>query len=78
MELILKTDSESSIAKIIALAKTLNVSVEQRGSAIKTEKEKEQLVNRILDFNAKGDSSFGDATEWQRNERDDRGLPFPK
>jgi hypothetical protein len=78
MELILKTDSESSIAKIVALAKTLNVSVEQRESVIKTKKEKEQLVNRILDFNAKGDSSFGDAAEWQRNERDDHNLPFSK
>jgi len=78
MELILKTDSESSIAKIIALAKTLNVSVEQRGSVIKTKKEKEQLVNRILDFSAKEDSSFGDAAEWQRSERNDRNLPFSR
>jgi len=78
MELILKTDSESSIAKIIALAKTLNVSIEQRGGGIETKKEKEQLVNSILNFNAKAESSFGDAAEWQRNERDDRDLPFSK
>jgi len=78
MELILKTDSENSIAKIIALAKSLNVSVEQRRGEIKTKKEKEQLVNSILNFNAKGDSSFGDAAEWQRSQRDDRDLPFLK
>ena len=78
MELILTTDSENSIAKIIALAKSLNVSVEQRRGEVKTKKETEQLVNSILNFNAKGDSSFGDAAEWQRNERDDRDLPFSK
>ncbi len=41
MELILKTDSESSIAKIIALAKMLNVSVEQRGVLLRLRKKKE-------------------------------------
>ena len=76
MELILKTNNESSIAKIVALAKKLNVTVEQRGKVI--ESEKEELGKRILNFKANGTSSFGDAAEWQRNERQDHDLPFSK
>lgn len=76
MELILKTNNESSIAKIIALAKKLNVTIEQRGKVI--ESEKEELGKRILNFKANETSSFGDAAEWQRNERNDRDLPFSK
>ncbi|SHN28513.1 hypothetical protein [Mucilaginibacter sp. OK098] len=76
MELILKTNNESSIAKIIALAKKLNITIEQRGKVV--ESEKEELGKRILNFKAKETSSFGDAVEWQRNERQDRNLPFSK
>lgn len=76
MELILKTNNESSIAKIIALAKKLNVTIEQRGKVI--ESKKEELGKRILNFKANETSSFGDAAEWQRNERNDRDLPFSK
>lgn len=76
MEIILKTNNESSIAKIIALAKKLNVTIEQRGKVI--ESEKEELGKRILSFKAKETSTFGDAIEWQRNERQDRNLPFPR
>ena len=76
MELILKTDSESSIAQIVALAKRLNVSVEQRDVIAKTKSEREELLNKILNFKAKGESSFGDALEWQIEERKDRELPF--
>jgi hypothetical protein len=72
MELILKTNNESSIAKIIALAKKLNVTIEQRGKVI--ESEKEEAGKRILNFKASKTSSFGDAAEWQRNERKDRDL----
>ncbi|MBS1522563.1 MAG: hypothetical protein JST50_16310 [Bacteroidetes bacterium] len=75
MELILKTNNENSIAKIIALAKKLNVTVEQRGKDI-NDNEKDALKNRILNFNAQNSSSFGDASEWQRNERNDNKLPF--
>jgi hypothetical protein len=76
MELILKTNNESSIAKIVALAKKLNVTIEQRGKVV--ESEKEELGKRILNFKAKETSSFGDAAKWQRNERQDRDLPFSK
>jgi hypothetical protein len=69
MELILKTNNETSISKIIALAKKLNVTVEQRGKEIGDNKEKEDLKKRILNFKAEGPTSFGDAGEWQRNER---------
>ena len=75
MELILKTNNENSIAKIIALAKKLNVTIEQRGKDI-NDNEKDVLKNRILNFKAQNSSSFGDASEWQRNERNDNNLPF--
>lgn len=78
MELILKTNNESSIAKIIELAKKLNVTVEQRDKVVENKKEVENLKNRILNFKANGPSSFGDAADWQRNERNDREFPFSK
>ena len=78
MELILKTNNENSIAKIIALAKKLDVLIEQRDKVVEDKNEKEELKKRILNFKAKGQSSFGDAAEWERNEREDRELPFSK
>ena len=78
MELILKTNNENSIAKIIALAKKLDVTVEQHGNEIEDKKAKEDLKKRILNFKAQGPSSFGDASDWQRDERKDRDLPFSK
>ncbi|MBV8388792.1 MAG: hypothetical protein JO080_03230 [Mucilaginibacter sp.] len=77
MEIILKSNNENSIAKIIALAKKLNVVIEQRNNEI-TNDEKENLKNRILNFKAQNPSSFGDASEWQRGERNDPQLPFSK
>ena len=76
MELILKSNNENSIAKIIALAKKLDVSVEQRDKAIEDRKETEKLKERILNFKAQGGSSFGEAAEWQKAERKDRNIPF--
>lgn len=78
MELILKSNNENSIAKIIALAKKLNVTVEQKDKVVDDKKEREDLKYRILNFKAQGPSSFGDAAEWQREERKDRELPFSK
>ena len=76
MELILKTNNENSIAKIIALAKSLNVTVEERNNVTKDGSEKEELKKRIFNYRATGQPSFGDPSEWQRNEREDRELPF--
>jgi hypothetical protein len=76
MELILKTNNENSIAKIIALAKKLDVVIERREKVVEDKNEKEELKKRILNFKAKGQSSFGDVAEWERNEREDRELPF--
>ena len=76
MELILKSNNENSIAKIIALAKKLNVSVEQRDKAATDSKGREELLNSIMNFKASSPSSFGDASEWQRNTRKDNELPF--
>ena len=77
MELILKTDNLNKIAKVIAFAKELNIAVEQRDS-IKSEKEqRENLKQRILNFKANSPSSFSDAANWEKEQRNDRDLPFP-
>ena len=78
MEIILKTNNEKSISKIIALAKKLDVSIEQRGKLIEDQNEKDEIVKRILNFKASNPPSFGDAAEWERNQREDRELPFSK
>jgi hypothetical protein len=78
MELILKTNNEKSISKIIALAKKLNVVVEQRGKVIEDKNEKEEIIKRILNFKSSVPPSFGDAAEWERDQREDRELPFSK
>lgn len=78
MELILKSNNENSIAKIIALAKKLDVIIEQRDKVAGDKNERKEIKERILNFKAKGPSSFGDAAEWERNEREDHALPFSK
>jgi len=77
MELILKTNDETSIAKIIALAKELHVVVEKRDMDQKNE-DKEALRNHLLNFKATGPSSISDPVAWQREQREDRDLPFRK
>jgi len=76
MEITLKTNNESSLAKIIALAKKLNVTIEQTIPKVEDKGEREALKNWILNFKAIAPSSFGDALEWQLKEREDRELPF--
>lgn len=78
MRLILETDSKNKIAKVIALAKQLNITIEQHDSLAKTCIEKNSLVERILNFETKLPSSFGDAVKWQQEQRKDRDLPFSK
>jgi cytochrome c556 len=75
MELILKSNNEQSIAKIIALAKRLNVVVEKKNVDIDGNA-KEAIRNRILNFKATTPSSFGDAEAWQNEQREDLDLPF--
>jgi RNA processing factor Prp31 len=75
MELILKTNNETSIAKILALAKRLDVYVEQRDRN-ENKEDIQKLKERILQFKADEPLSFGDPAEWQKNERNDRKLPF--
>jgi hypothetical protein len=75
MELILKSNNEQSIAKIIALARRLNVIVEKTATDINSH-EKMAIKTRILNFKASDKSSFGDAQQWERQQREDRDLPF--
>ena len=75
MELILKSDNEESLAKIVALAKKLNVVIEKKATGF-NKTARVNLKNRILNFKASAPSSFGDAAEWEQGQRADRELPF--
>ena len=77
MELIMKSNNMEKIAKILALAKRLNIIVEKRVPVIK-KTDKAALKQRILNFRADGPSPFGDAAKWEREQREDRELPFSK
>jgi len=75
MEIILKSNNEESLAKIIALAKKLNVVIEKNNTD-NHHPARLNLKNRILNFKATGQSSFGDAAEWEQQQRSDRELPI--
>ncbi|WP_256007208.1 hypothetical protein [Pedobacter deserti] len=75
MELILKSNNEESLAKIIALAKKLNVVIEKKNADF-NKTTRINLKNRILNFKPTGSSSFGDAAEWEQHQRSDRELAF--
>ena len=75
MELILKSNNEESLAKIIALAKKLNVVIERKNTDF-NKTARVNLKNRILNFKATASSSFGDAAKWEQHQRSDRELPF--
>jgi hypothetical protein len=76
MELILKSNNEQSLDKIIALAKRLDVAIVKKNTEADNTNTRETLKNRILNYNAPTFSSFGDAAEWQKKQREDRELPF--
>jgi hypothetical protein len=69
MELILRSDNNESIAKIIALARKLNVIVEEKDTEA-VSINREALKERILNFKATSESSSGDPVEWQREDRE--------
>ncbi|WP_276363612.1 hypothetical protein [Daejeonella sp. H1SJ63] len=71
MELILKSNKEESLAKIIALAKKLNVVIERKNTDF-NKTARVNLKSRILNFKAASPSSFGDAAEWEQRQRSDR------
>ena len=75
MELVLKSNNEQSLAKIIALAERLNVSIERKNIKI-SDAEKISLKDKILNFEATMPSPFGDALNWEKEQREDRHLPF--
>lgn len=75
MEIVLKSNNEEKIAKVLALAKKLNIIVEKKESVI-GKNDREAIRHRILNFKADGPSPFGDAAEWERKQRKDRELPF--
>ncbi len=75
MELILKSNNEESLAKIIALAKKLNVVIERKNADF-DKTARVNLKKRILNFKASAYSSFGEAAKWEQHQRSDRELPF--
>lgn len=76
MELILKSDSKRKLTAIIALAKKLNISFEQRDEVIHYSNERDKLAERVLNFKAKDLGTITDAAAWEREQRNDRDLPF--
>ncbi len=68
-ELVLISDDADSIAQIVALAKSLNVNIEQRGKLALSQSERKELYNKIKNFNFTGESLFGDPLQWQIEER---------
>jgi hypothetical protein len=75
MELILKSNNKQSMAKILALAEKLNVIIEKK-DIDNDENAREAIKNRILNFKSNGALPFGDAVEWQREQRQDGQLHF--
>ena len=61
---------------ILSLVKRLNIPFKQDAKKVAGKSEREKAIERIQNFKAQGTSSFGDALEWQRTEREDRPLPF--
>lgn len=74
MEVILKSNNEEKIAKIIALARKLNIIIEKKDTIVKNDRE--AIRSRILNFRSNEPSPFGDGVEWERKQREDRELPF--
>lgn len=58
---------------MLDLARELNVFIVSKESDKVTDV---SLEDRILNFKATGPSSFGDAAEWEKQDRADRDLPF--
>lgn len=75
MEVVLKSNNEKKIAKILALAEKLNVIIEKRDSIV-DQNDKEAIKHRILNFKNSTLSSFGDPADWEREQREERDLPF--
>lgn len=73
MELILESNNEQSIAKILTLAKKLNVTI-RKNETVNNDGSKDAIKERILKFKATKPSSFGDAQVWERGQRSDRDL----
>ena len=61
---------------ILSLVKRLNIPFKQAARRVVDKNEREKAIERIQNFKAQSPSSFGDALEWQRKEREDRALPF--
>ncbi len=76
MTLQLEITNPEDAELILGLARRLNIPFKRTEKKAVEKTEREKRRERILNFKAKGPSSFGDALEWQIKEREDRPLPF--
>ena len=76
MILQLEISNPQDIELILNLARRLNIPFSQTREKLLVKTEREKAIERIRNFKATAPSSFGDALEWQIQEREDRYLPF--
>jgi hypothetical protein len=76
MELIIRSNDEDSIAKIINLAEELHVDIETRGRVEGTAVDKDAFKRWLMNFKPSQESSRANASEWQTEARKDRDMPF--
>ncbi len=76
MELVLRAENDEQVSLILAFAKRSNITVENIEVSGMEKVDKEALRQRILSFKSKSAPSFGDAAIWEREQREDRNLPF--
>ena len=61
---------------ILSLVRLVNIPFKHSEQKTVTDEEREKAIERILNFKATAPSSFGEALEWQINERNDLAFPF--
>ncbi len=76
MTLQLEISNPQDAELILSLARRLNIPFRQSSQKALTKSAREKAIERLRNFNAAAPSSFGDALEWQIQEREDRSLPF--
>lgn len=78
MQVLLNVSKDSDWEILLPLLKRLDVSFEQIKKVKKPKKLNPEMLKYHLEIIAKGGDAtyFGDAGEWQRQERQERELPF--
>ena len=80
MQVTLNIKNPQDWAMLLPLLERLGISIQENGTKI--DKKQKHMSNKNLQYHQAiiaqgGDASyFGDAAEWQREQRQDRDLPF--